>query len=516
MPPASIVHVRAASGPKTLAVVVTALAATLSAAPSVHQGRDIVVLVSQLDPTNATPAHVVDELGGTVVRPLPIIDGFAARIPAFALSTLRRTPGLRSVTPDAQLHLESQYGQDSGIASAVYVDVVRAAKTWATGDTGQDVTVAVVDTGINTSGDLGDRVIHAEDFTGENNNEDTYGHGTFVAGLIAGNGDGSDDTIKGVAPHADLVSLKIATADGSTDVTRVLESLEWILDFRSTYNIRVLNLSIGFASKQSYVVDPLDFAIERVWNAGVVVVAAAGNGGNSPGTITTPGNDPFVITVGASNDRTTVSMSDDKVASFSSAGPTVDGLAKPDLVAPGRSVVSSRSPGSTVDVANPTSEIGSLYAKGSGTSFSTAVVSGVAALVLSQTPTLTPNQVKYRLVSTARTLTTGPSALAGAGVVNAYAATTSSSLASANSGVAPSVGGGSLQATRGAACLADSSGACLSDTDADAALGFDPTGYLTTPWSGSQWVGSQWVGSQWVGSQWVGSQWVSLPWLMAP
>jgi len=459
------------------------------------------------------PEAELRSLGGRVLHPLHVINGFVAAVPAAGMAALADAAGVRSVTPNQRLSLEAQYGQDSGVASAVYTDVVRANKTWAAGHTGTGVTVALVDTGVNTSGDLAGQVVKAVDFTSDGDGADRYGHGTFVAGLIDGTGAHSDGTVEGVAPGAKLVSLKISGADGATDVTLVLEALEWLKDFAPLYNVRVVNLSLGFPSPQSYAVDPLDYAVEQLWAAGITVVTAAGNGGNLPGTVLAPGNDPFVITVGSSNDRTTVNNNDDKLASFSASGPTVDGLVKPDLLAPGRSVVSSRAPGSTVDVANPTSAIGDYYGKGSGTSFSTGIVSGAAALVLGRSPWLTPNQVKQRLVASARSIPGGSTPATGTGVVDAWGATMATTTASANAGVVPSTGGGSLQATRGPACLRSATGDCMSDADANAALGYDPAALFAPTWSGSQWVGSQWVGSQWSGNQWVGSQWVGSQWV---
>jgi serine protease AprX len=291
-------------------------------------------------------------------------------------------------------------------------------------------------------------------------------------------------------------------------------------------------LSLGFNAGQPYTVDPLDYAVERVWNAGVVVVAAAGNGGNTPGTITDPGNDPYIITVGSDSDQTTVGLSDDQVSPFSSSGPTADGITKPDLVAPGKSVISSRSPGSTVDVNNPGAEVGTSYEKGSGTSFSSAIVSGVVALILQRSWQLNPDQVKYRLISSARQLSTGITPGSGAGVVDAFRATMSWSTGQADQGLIPATGGGSLQTVRGAACVTDANGNCLSDADADTQLGFneaayfgnawagsqwagsqwESSGYSGTQWTGSQWAGSQWAGSQWAGSQWAGSQWAGSQW----
>jgi serine protease AprX len=281
---------------------------------------------------------------------------------------------------------------------------------------------------------------------------------------------------------------------------------------KDAYGIRVLNLSIGTDSKQSYKVDPLDFAVERVWNSGIVVVVAAGNHGTASGTISKPGDDPFVITVGSSDDHTTNGISDDTLAPFSGVGPTQDGLAKPDVLAPGRSVVSSRSPGSTIDVGFSSSEIGASYFTGSGTSFSAAVVSGEAALILSRTWSMNPNQVKRRIMNNASTSSSIPAAAQGAGLVNAYQATMGDGTAEANRYVTPATGGGSLQASRGTYALYNADGTLMTDDQANAALGFNPVAYFGSQWAGSQWNGSQWAGSQWAGSQWAGSQWAGSQW----
>lgn len=493
---------------------------------------DVTVLVSEVSSAGHSAEAAVAHLGGRVLRHFSVISGFAARLPRSAVPALSSVPGVRWVSPDRSLHLEGQYGQDSGVASAVYTDVTRASKTWATGDTGQGVTIALIDTGVDPTGDLAGQVVHAEDFTSEQNNADSYGHGTFVAGLIDGRGAGSGGAVEGAAPGAKLVSIKIAGADGTTDVLKVLAALEWIVDYKDVYGIRIVNLSLGFNAGQSYLVDPLDFAVERVWNDGIVVVAAAGNGNNVPGSITAPGNDPRIITAGSSNDKTTVSLTDDRLAAFSGVGPTVDGLAKPDVLAPGQSVVSSRSPGSTIDTAYPRSAIGSRYAKGSGTSFSSALVTGAAALILQRSPSLSPDQVKNRLLTTTKRIGAPAPSSTAPGSLDAYAATMSSDRGAANAGLAPARGGGSLQKVRGQYCVKDRTGACVTDAVADTVLGFDAAEYFANIWAGSlwagaqllkplgtgllfaqlQWAGSQWAGSQWAGSQWAGSQWAGTQW----
>lgn len=467
-----------------LVAVALALAVALAAsAPSLPLASRLApslrVVVQKLNPLDTGPERAVERLGGKVEHELPIVDGFSAAIPAGSVDSLRAAPGVRNVTVNRPVRVSGQLGEESGAASAVYTDAVRASKVWDHGYTGQGVGVALIDTGVNATGDLAGKVLHAEDFTPEQNNVDSYGHGTFLAGLIAGQGTGSNGAVKGVAPGAHLVSVKIAGADGKTDLVRLLAALEWVATFKDAYGIRVLNLSIGTDSTQSYHTDPLNFAVERVWNSGIVVIVAAGNGGTAPGTISKPGDDPFVITTGASDDHTTPRIGDDTLATFSGVGPTAtDGVPKPDLLAPGKSVVSSRAPGSTIDAANPGSRVGSAYFKGSGTSFSSAITAGTAALVISRSWALNPNQVKHRLVSEARDADLIlPAAGAGAGELDAFGATMSTDLTEANQGMTPALGGGSLQASRGSGCLTGSDRTCLSDAEADALTGFDAARY---------------------------------------
>ncbi|HET7489322.1 MAG TPA: S8 family serine peptidase [Acidimicrobiales bacterium] len=494
------------------ATVAVALLAAAFAPPARTSGPSVTVLVSGFSSAESAVAGAVQRVGGQVLRRLSIIDGVSARIPASSIDELRAQQGIRSVVPNASVHLKGGYGEGSGVASAVYTDAVKAPDAWAQGWNGAGVGVAVIDTGVNDSGDLAGKVAHAEDFTAEHDGVDHYGHGTFVAGLIAGSGAASGGAVSGVAPGSHLVSVKIAGADGSTDVAKVLAALQWVVTYRDVYGIRVLNLSLGVQSTQDYRIDPLNFAVERVWNAGIVVVAAAGNEGTAPGTVTKPGDDPLVVTAGASDDHTTTAAADDTLATFSGTGPTAAGVAKPDLLAPGKSVVSVRAAGSTVDQAFPGARVGDQYFKGSGTSFSSAVTAGSAALVISRDPSLTPDQVKARLVSSAQPMAGVDPASAGAGELDAWAAASSDAKASANQGVAPARGGGSLQATRGNSCLRSAAGDCLDDASADAAAGFNRAEYEGSQWAGSQWAGSRWTSSQWAGSQWAGSRWTGSQW----
>jgi serine protease AprX len=489
-----------------------------AAIPQVHLGnlgKAVSIIVSKLSTSDTRPERAVERVGGKVGEKVDIVDGFEAKVPAGAIPALATVPGVRGITRNAKVHVEGWYGENSiysgNPASAVYPEVTRANKAWGSGGvTGRGVTVAVIDTGVDNRGDLAGRVVGAADFSGENAPyTDSFGHGTFVAGLIAGTGQASGGAVKGVAPDANIFSVKIAGRDGSTDLFRLLAALEFVAVHKDAFGIRVLNLSLGTDSTQSYLVDPLNFAVERVWNSGIAVVVAAGNNGK----ILKPADDPLVITVGALDDRTTTNRQDDSITSFSGVGPTLsNGLAKPDVVASGRSVVSSRSVGSTIEANFPNAIIQPSYFKGSGTSFSSAIVAGAAALVAQKQWSLNPNQIKNRLVNTAKPLTGYSAMQQGSGSIDAFNAVTSTDQTQANQGVTLAGGGGSFQGSSGSACFRDALGNCLSDADLIAASGFNTAAFYGSPWGGSAWNGSAWNGSAWNGSAWNGSAWNGSAW----
>lgn len=511
-----------------LAAAAALLATSVPAAGSASFSEPrIKVLVREVTPASSAAEHAVSMLGGKVLAQLPIAAGFAAKVPARAVSALAALHNVvAEVVPAGRVSFSGFYGQGSGAESAVYPAVVGADRAWRAGYTGGHVGVAVIDTGINATGDLAGKVVHSEDFSGEGDGVDRFGHGTFIGGLIAGSGAGSVGGVKGVAPNADLISLKIAGKDGSADITHVMAALQWAVSFKDVYNIRVVNLSLGTDSTQDYRIDPLDAAVERAWQAGIVVVVSAGNNGPGAGTINKPADDPYVITVGAVRDNSTPGTADDTVPPFSGAGPTAaNGLAKPDIAAPGGSVVSKRVPGSYIDNAFPSARVGTAYFKGSGTSFAAAVTSASAALVLNRNPSLTPDQVKARLVDTASPGPVTDRTLVGAGWLNAYGATMSNSTASANQGLTPSTGAGSLQLSRGS--LADNiqTGTvldvlgqvlpvytCVSGLLTAQNTLFDPLAYFHGDWTSSTWYSSTWYSSTWYSSTWYSSTWYSSTW----
>ena len=317
------------------------------------------------------------------------------------------------------------------------------------GLTGAGVTVAVLDSGISTWHDdltnrsstlypYGDqRVAGFVDFVnGQLAPYDDNGHGTHVAGIIAGNGYDSNGQKSGAAPEASLVSLKVLDANGNGTISTIISALEWVLANHSAYNIRVVNLSVGAAVNESYWTDPLTLAVKRVVDAGVVVVAASGNFGKNSvglpqyGGISAPANAPWVITVGASSTNGTPDRADDTVATFSSRGPTyLDWTAKPDLIAPGTGTISLSAPGSTFEwTKSPFLLPGSVgtasmpYLSLSGTSMAAPVVSGAVALMLQANPNLTPNAVKAILQYTAQEYPGYDGLTQGAGFLNAVGA----------------------------------------------------------------------------------------------
>lgn len=308
---------------------------------------------------------------------------------------------------------------------------------------GKGIGVAVVDSGIVDHKDLKSpdslsRILAASNHTNATGTGDGYGHGSHVAGIIGGNGSASNGLRMGMAPGVNLINVKVSDDEGYGTVSDLVEGLQWVYENRATYNIRVVNISVNSSVPEPYHTSALDAAVEILWFNGIVVVVSAGNNGtgNGPVTLLPPANDPFVITVGSVDDQGTVGKEDDIVSSFSAYGLTEDNFAKPDLVAPGRNVISlSAGPNSKAYIHYSKHRVDNDYFRMSGTSMSAPVVSGAVALLLQDEPTLTPDQVKYRLMATANTSWAGfDPARAGAGYLDVYTAVYSDTAESANRG----------------------------------------------------------------------------------
>jgi len=364
---------------------------------------------------------------------------------------------------------------------------------------GDGVAVAAIDTGVVPNRDLDERLRARVDFTARHDGIDRFGHGTHIAGLIAGDGSNSEGAYEGAAPETDLVSVKVAGWDGATDVTTVIAALQWVVSNRDRYGIRVVNLSWGTDGVQPTDVDPLDAAVERAWRDGIVVVVAAGNAG--PDRVSKPGDDPHVITVGAADIARTPELDDDTVAEFSSRGLASGAGQKPDVLAPGVSLVSDRARGSTIDQFVPSARVGYNLFKGSGTSQAAAIVSGVVARMFDANPDLTPDQVKAALMRSTGGHLAGDAG--GAGMIDAAAAVgmarhpeTLSSL----DAQAPrdSDGTGTLRGARGEFSIVgdfDGDGAAEPlDKEIDVlGAAWDPEAYMGTPWTAGSWAQSPWA-----------------------
>ena len=451
-----------------------------------------------------SPVAAVLELGGTIVTQYHLIDAVDALIPTAVEPLLAALPGI-TVTPDVSVNVQSA-PESTGphTPSDAFLQQTGSTRLASDGDTGQGVTVAVLDTGIDNLPDFSGRLVGGVDLTGGNNPyQDSYGHGTFVAGLIAGNGSSSNGQYSGEAPGANLVSIKVAGADGTTHLGTLISGLQWAADHQARYGIKILNISLGLKPSQSTVINPLDRAVEAVWNSGIAVVVSAGNAGPFNGTILSPGDDPLVITVGALDDMGTASVSDDEMTDFSSVGPTSpDGWVKPDLVTSGRSVVSLAAPGSTIYDSNPSARVGPANFVGSGTSFSAAITSGAAALVLADNPGLSPNQIKARLLGNTTPGPVGNPFTDGHGALNAYAAAASGPMNFSQSAarLIPAWPGRTVSLSP------------TSPVDTWNANLWSPAPANQPPTTGWAWNGTAWNGSDWNGWAWNDSAWNSAAW----
>ena len=385
------------------------------AADAPHKPVEVIVqLRAGIDPTQAET--LAASAGGVVERKLPIINGFSTTVPAADAAQLAGDPAIHAVSLNAAVQSEGIV--DPTKLATAYNQSIRADRAWLQGYTGKGVGVAVIDTGIQ--GNLPDFRVSQSDATSRviatavtnpaaTTANDTFGHGTHVAGLIAGNGtnlpasDPNYGRYAGSAPDANLIAIKASDDAGNASVLDVIDGLQFVIDKKADYNIRVVNLSLKSTIAESYKTDPLDAAVEAAWNSGVVVVAAAGNGGSAPDAVSyAPANDPFIITVGGVDDKGTKTIDDDMLATWSSRGTTQDGFSKPDVVAPGARLVSTIPAGSAYTKLCPTCVTDGSYFRVGGTSMAAAVVSGEAAALIQAYPSWTPNQVKTAIVKRTR------------------------------------------------------------------------------------------------------------------
>jgi len=441
----------------TLALVVVTFllaAAPASADPASDKvNPGVAVALEAAGPGEAVPVFVFapGRLGavcaklptGADAHGLPLVGAVATWLTADQIKDLASLPYVRSIIADMPV-----YG--IGVADAT-MDVTNLTIGLGEltaprdgGPSGAGVTVAILDSGVGVNTDLPEsRIVGWVDLIkGKKHPYDDAGHGTFVAGLIAGDGtaslpiaDGGWATtqFRGVAPAADVVAIKVLDRFGQGRASTVIAGIAWAIAHKDELGIRVLNISIGGNPSGPVAEDPLAQAVEKAWKAGIVVVCAAGNEGEfGLGGVLSPGNDPAVITVGATDTRQTPGLADDVVCAYSSMGPTLyDEVAKPDLVAPGNRLISLREKASYIDRTFPENlipvedyapaapkKVRSNYVKLSGTSTSAPVVAGAAALLLGQDPSLTPDDVKLRLMRSADPLAGASGYAQGAGLLD--------------------------------------------------------------------------------------------------
>jgi serine protease AprX len=433
--------------------------------------------------------------------------------PRGSLLAVVLTGGLIATGAMALAHLDDGPTTDSGPSIAEptlepssgslfqLVGQVGARDLWQQGITGRGVNVALIDTGVARVDALGapGKVVAAVDLSDEATDPtsafvDNFGHGTHLAGIIAGRSSGADPSASadhpewflGVAPDAGLVSVKVAGRDGSVTPAGLIGGIDWVVEHRAELGIRVLNLAIGAEGADPQVDAAIAAAVERAWDAGIVVVTAAGNDGAEADGLVAPATDPYVIAVGA------VEATDDGFApaGFTSRG---DGVRDPDVAAPGAHIESLRAPGSYADLEHSEGFVDDQRFLASGSSQSAAVVAGVAALLLQDRPELTPDQVKHLLVSTATPVDGGDSSLVGTGVVGAVAAA-------------------AADATTDPQTWERASSDATVPAVAGTVIELDPT---SSTWTSSTWTSSTWTSSTWTSSTWTSSTWTSSTWTAA-
>ena len=465
--------------------VLWAIALLLSFTPpqaSAHERSSLVVVLEKPGAGNR-PEQSVEDLGGHVVREIPLVNGFSARVPRSAVRALRGARGIKSVHRDRSYHLRSTTPV-APVTASTTLDALRSTVD-ADGAEGGSADVALVDSGVAPVGALKGRIVNGPDFSTDGDeaalrNLDAFGHGTHLAGIVGA-----------VAPKARIVNVKVADREGSTSLVRLLSGIDWVArrGDRDGLNVRVLNLAFGADTEGTYRDDPLAFAVERAWQQGLVVVAAGGNGGPTADGLDSPAWDPYVVAVGAADSGPTPAFADDGIAPFSSGG---SDTRSPDVVAPGVAILSLRVPGSYLDQAFPAARIGDGF-RGSGTSQAAAVVSGAAALIAGDRPSLDPDEVKALLRAGAHRLPGTDSSLQGAGVVDVAASETIAVPRHADQKFAPARLGGSWgrRAPRVAYAVENPS---------------------SSRWSSSRWTSSRWTSSRWTSSRWTSSRWTSSRW----
>jgi len=450
---------------------------------------------------NQAAKAVADVMGLSkkAVKDLRSIEGVAVELTGAQVLALAADKHVTAITSDARVRLSAV-----PTSNEKWPHVTGVSKYWATGANpgAPAATIAIVDSGIEASRpEFGDRVIANVNLTTLSGNSagDGRGHGTFVAGIAAGNITGRS----GAAPTAKIVSLDVMDDQGMARTSDVIAAADWILAHKAQYGIRVANFSLHSSVANSFRYDPLDKAVERLWFNNVVVVAAAGNYGiaNGPsGVPFAPGNDPFVITVGASDTGRSVSVNDDVAAPWSAYGYTLDGFAKPDLSAPGRYMVGPVPTTSTLYRERPDHIVAPGYIELSGTSFAAPIVSGVAALILGKHPEWSADQVKGALMAGAKSMPQAAPLSEGVGEVNAQRAVEMASPPNPNLALNTFIVSDPI------------TGARVFDAASWASKAKSDASWAAASWAAASWAAASWSSASWASESWSAASWASASW----
>jgi serine protease AprX len=456
--------------------------------------------------SSATVANDVTNQNGKLKHAFQSISGVAGDVTGKDLLKLARHPHILSITLDGPVVSQALPVAPSTPDSSMWAASTQVDSLWNTTDpwTGRVIgpapkapAIAIVDSGVDASkvADFGSRVVASVNFSSLSPNAtgDQEGHGTMVAGIAAG----ASAAHPGAAQNAPIVDLRTADGNGQSVTSDVIAATDWILANKDKYNIKVANYSMAGSSTVSFRYDPLDRAVESLWLNGIVVVAASGNHGTGTGPVEmshSPGNDPFVITVGAVDQQQTSDPSDDTIPSWSAYGSTMDGFSKPDLVAPGRYMVAPVPMDSTIATTVPDRIVAPGYIWMSGTSFSAPVVSGAAAQILARHPDWTPDEVKGALMLTAAYLPNAVGASAGVGEVDAgTAASLDFTPPSPNEGFY----------------------AFVSPDPATGSNTFNAAAWSSAVQSDASWSSAAWSSAAWSSAAWSSASWSSASWSSA-
>jgi serine protease AprX len=522
---ASVLAAGASAGSSVKAPTAQVPADLLQAAQAKPTKMFKVIVQGRSTTGTSTVASDVRSTGVAVRRSFKVISGVSATLPGKLILRLAKVHEIAAITPDVQVqstdYQDNEIWRETADFSSLWtgtpavpcatdpetgLNLNEACVPTPAGPAPQAPTIAIVDSGIDASktADFGNRVLASVTFSSSSPGAtgDGEGHGTMVAGIAAG---AAPDHM-GAAPNAPLVSVRTADANGMSYTSDVIAGIDWILQHKDAYNIRVANFSIAGSVASSFTVDPLDQAVEKLWFNGIVVVAASGNHGTGDGPVPiyAPGNDPFVITVGAFDQNGDSATGNDTVAPWSAYGTSADGFHKPDISAPGRWLIMPVPVHATLATQLPDRVVAPGYMWMSGTSFATPMVAGAAAQILARHPDWTPDQVKGALMLSTRALD-DPNYTGGVGELDAAAAAAVDDPPNPNTGlngyVAASPLNGQLvfdSASWAEAVASDASWAEASWTEAS---------WAEASWNEASWAEASWNEASWAEASWADASW---------